>query len=184
VAGMAMLLLTQTLAGQCGITLATMLCCWSANVVIDYDLSGTAWHRVCTHAVLDAALSIPAAARVASLCLQLVRVRFSLIRLCLPVDYSAIEIELDIKCRYMKVHRFPIRRIHQGRYGVSVPALTKDRRGIQLNTQYPEDQYAVLEIWNEYNILEYIKHGPYFKKSPIRRIQYLDTPYRTDFQTL
>ncbi|GJX20652.1 hypothetical protein Tco_0223329 [Tanacetum coccineum] len=47
-----------------------------------------------------------------------------------------------------------------------------------------EDQYAVLEIWNEYNILEDIKRGPYSKKSPIRRIQSLDTPYRTDFQTL
>ncbi|GJY08559.1 hypothetical protein Tco_0375613 [Tanacetum coccineum] len=35
-----------------------------------------------------------------------------------------------------------------------------------------EDQYAVLEIWNEYNILEDIKRGPYFKKSPIRCIRY------------
>ncbi|GJR79306.1 hypothetical protein Tco_0150091 [Tanacetum coccineum] len=49
-------------------------------------------------------------------------------------------------------------------------------RGIKLNTPYPEDQYAVLEIWNEYNILEDIKRGPYSKKSPIRRIQSLDTP--------
>ncbi|GJV49003.1 hypothetical protein Tco_1439215 [Tanacetum coccineum] len=32
----------------------------------------------------------------------------------------------------------PIRRIHQGRYGVSVPALTKDHKGIKLNTSYPE----------------------------------------------
>ncbi|GKA34956.1 transcription factor LAF1-like protein [Tanacetum coccineum] len=32
-----------------------------------------------------------------------------------------------------------------------------------------EDQYTVLEIWNEYNILEDIKRGPYSKKSPIRR---------------
>ncbi|GJW22431.1 hypothetical protein Tco_0033053 [Tanacetum coccineum] len=47
-----------------------------------------------------------------------------------------------------------------------------------------EDQYAVLEIWNEYNILEDIKRGPYSKKSLIRRIQSLDTAYRTDFQTL
>ncbi|GJX18178.1 hypothetical protein Tco_0219010 [Tanacetum coccineum] len=39
-----------------------------------------------------------------------------------------------------------------------------------------EDQYTVLEIWNEYNILEDIKRGPYSKKSPIRRIQSLDTP--------
>ncbi|GJS96775.1 hypothetical protein Tco_0803743 [Tanacetum coccineum] len=43
-----------------------------------------------------------------------------------------------------------------------------------------EDQYTVLEIWKEYNILEDIKCGPYSKKSLIRRIQSLDTPYRTD----
>ncbi|GKB08540.1 reverse transcriptase domain-containing protein [Tanacetum coccineum] len=42
-------------------------------------------------------------------------------------------------------------------------------RGIKLNTPYPEDQYVVLEIWNQYNILEDIKRGPYSKKSPIRR---------------
>ncbi|GJW44964.1 hypothetical protein Tco_0073763 [Tanacetum coccineum] len=53
-----------------------------------------------------------------------------------------------------------------------------------LKNNTPEDQYAVLEIWNEYNILEDIKRGPYSKKSPIRRIQSLDTPYQTDFQTL
>ncbi|GJR19732.1 putative reverse transcriptase domain-containing protein [Tanacetum coccineum] len=47
-----------------------------------------------------------------------------------------------------------------------------------------EDQYTVLEIWNEYNILEDIKRGPYSKKSLIRRIQSLDTSYQTDFQTL
>ncbi|GJS89201.1 hypothetical protein Tco_0771837 [Tanacetum coccineum] len=42
-----------------------------------------------------------------------------------------------------------------------------------------ETQYAVFKIWNEYNILEDIKRGPYSKKSPIRRIQYLDTPGTT-----
>ncbi|GJU84256.1 hypothetical protein Tco_1291802 [Tanacetum coccineum] len=66
--------------------------------------------------------------------------------------------------------------IREGRYGVSVPTLTKDHKGIKLNTPYPEDQYTVLEIWNEYNILEDIKRGPYSKKSTIRRIQSLDTP--------
>ncbi|GJY41575.1 hypothetical protein Tco_0428845 [Tanacetum coccineum] len=40
-----------------------------------------------------------------------------------------------------------------------------------------EDKYTVLETWNEYNILEDIKRGPYYKKFPIRRIQSLDTPY-------
>ncbi|GJU07342.1 hypothetical protein Tco_1123772 [Tanacetum coccineum] len=33
----------------------------------------------------------------------------------------------------------PIRRIHQGRYGVSVPALTKDHKGKKINMPYPED---------------------------------------------
>ncbi|GJT24395.1 ribonuclease H-like domain-containing protein [Tanacetum coccineum] len=33
----------------------------------------------------------------------------------------------------------PIRRIHQGRYGVSVPALTKDHKGKKINTPYPEE---------------------------------------------
>ncbi|GKA30206.1 reverse transcriptase domain-containing protein [Tanacetum coccineum] len=45
-----------------------------------------------------------------------------------------------------------------------------------LKTNTPEDQYVILEICNEYNILEDIKRGPYSKKSPICRIQSLDTP--------
>ncbi|GKC86227.1 hypothetical protein Tco_1141944 [Tanacetum coccineum] len=49
---------------------------------------------------------------------------------------------------------------------------------------FREYQYVVLEIRNEYNILEDIKCGPYSKKFLIRHIQSLDTPYRTDFQTL
>ncbi|GKB31793.1 hypothetical protein Tco_0871194, partial [Tanacetum coccineum] len=32
-----------------------------------------------------------------------------------------------------------------------------------------DTQYAVFNIWNEYNILEDIKRGPYSKKSSIRR---------------
>ncbi|GKA83176.1 reverse transcriptase domain-containing protein [Tanacetum coccineum] len=36
-----------------------------------------------------------------------------------------------------------------------------------------ETQYAIFNIWNEYNILEDIKRDPYSKKSPIRRIQLL-----------
>ncbi|GKA88772.1 hypothetical protein Tco_0810536 [Tanacetum coccineum] len=43
-------------------------------------------------------------------------------------------------------------------------------RGIKLNTPYPEDHNAVLELWNQYNVLEDIKHGLYSKKSPIRHI--------------
>ncbi|GJS22412.1 hypothetical protein Tco_0451044 [Tanacetum coccineum] len=40
------------------------------------------------------------------------------------------------------------------------------------NDQYAvsrENQYVVFKIWNQYNILEDIKRGPYSKKSPIRR---------------
>ncbi|GJU16671.1 hypothetical protein Tco_1144637 [Tanacetum coccineum] len=87
-------------------------------------------------------------------------------------NYSPYEMLQELKSMFKKqagVER-QIRRIHQGRYGVSVPAITKDHKGIKLNTPYPEDQYAVLEIWNEYNILEDIKRGPYSKKPP-------NTPY-------
>ncbi|GKF35004.1 hypothetical protein Tco_0108204 [Tanacetum coccineum] len=72
--------------------------------------------------------------------------------------------------------------MQQGRYGVSVPALTKDHKR-------NEDQYAISRGLNTpysrygINILKDIKRGPYSKKSPIRRIQYMDTPYPTDFQT-
>ncbi|GJR62658.1 hypothetical protein Tco_1504820 [Tanacetum coccineum] len=39
-----------------------------------------------------------------------------------------------------------------------------------------EDQYAVLEIWNEYNILEDIKRGPYSMKLQYAISNPLDTP--------
>ncbi|GKE88460.1 hypothetical protein Tco_1565935, partial [Tanacetum coccineum] len=38
-----------------------------------------------------------------------------------------------------------------------------------------EDQYAILEIWNEYNILEDIKRGPYSKKLQYAVSNPLDT---------
>ncbi|GJT29186.1 hypothetical protein Tco_0909461 [Tanacetum coccineum] len=100
------------------------------------------------------------------------------------VDQCSIDKnDLEIQIKQLRIDNdqllnqiIPIRRIHQGRYGVSVPALTKDHIGIKLNRPYPEDQYVVLEIRNKYNILEDIKRGPYSKKSPICRIQSLDTP--------
>ncbi|GKB12160.1 reverse transcriptase domain-containing protein [Tanacetum coccineum] len=52
----------------------------------------------------------------------------------------------EVTYQMVRSHPRPIRRIHQGRYGVSVPALTKDHRGKKINTPYPEDQYAVLGI--------------------------------------
>ncbi|GJS96537.1 hypothetical protein Tco_0803505 [Tanacetum coccineum] len=56
------------------------------------------------------------------------------------------------------------------------------QRPLRNKAQYAvsrETQYAVFKIWNQYNILEDIKRGPYSKKSLIRRIQHLDTPYPT-----
>ncbi|GKD03474.1 retrovirus-related pol polyprotein from transposon TNT 1-94, partial [Tanacetum coccineum] len=46
-----------------------------------------------------------------------------------------------------------------------------------------ENQYTIFKIWNQYNILEDIKHGPYSKKSLIRRIQHLDMPWKPTGQT-
>ncbi|GJS15513.1 hypothetical protein Tco_0409985 [Tanacetum coccineum] len=63
-----------------------------------------------------------------------------------------------------------IRHIHQEDTAYPCLYSPKDHKGIKLNTPYPEVQYTVLEIWNEYNILEDIKRGPYSKKSPIPRI--------------
>ncbi|GJZ64667.1 hypothetical protein Tco_0621088 [Tanacetum coccineum] len=45
-------------------------------------------------------------------------------------DKEVVEFEQDT---------IPIRRIHQGRYGVSMPALTKDHKGKKINTPYPEE---------------------------------------------
>ncbi|GJU25629.1 ty3-gypsy retrotransposon protein [Tanacetum coccineum] len=45
------------------------------------------------------------------------------------------------------------------------------QRPLRNKAQYAvsrETQYAVFKIWNQYNILEDIKRGPYSKKSPIR----------------
>ncbi|GJU53772.1 hypothetical protein Tco_1227486 [Tanacetum coccineum] len=50
------------------------------------------------------------------------------------------------------------------------PKTTEDKAQYAVSR---ETQYAVFKIWNEYNILEDIKRGPYSKKSPIRRIQLL-----------
>ncbi|GJS09566.1 hypothetical protein Tco_0366362, partial [Tanacetum coccineum] len=36
--------------------------CWIVKVVISSDLGGAARHHVCSHAVFDAALSVPAIA--------------------------------------------------------------------------------------------------------------------------
>ncbi|GJV24910.1 hypothetical protein Tco_1377605 [Tanacetum coccineum] len=79
---------------------------------------------------------------------------------------------------YFIAHAIPmtIRRIHQDDKSYSVPALTKDYNGIKAQYAVSRRPIHLLEIWNEYNILEDIKCGPYSKKSPIRHIQSLDMP--------
>ncbi|GJW96669.1 hypothetical protein Tco_0178477 [Tanacetum coccineum] len=65
----------------------------------------------------------------------------------------------------------------EDQYAVSIKENTaypclRSPKTIEDKAQYAvsrESLYAVFNIWNEYNILEDIKRGPYSKKSPIRR---------------
>ncbi|GJS76444.1 retrovirus-related pol polyprotein from transposon TNT 1-94 [Tanacetum coccineum] len=66
---------------------------------------------------------------------------------------------------------YPSRKIRRIRACIQQrPQRNKDQYAVS------RDQYAVLEIWNKYNILKDIKRGLYSKKSPISYIQSLDTP--------
>ncbi|GJZ93173.1 hypothetical protein Tco_0665238 [Tanacetum coccineum] len=77
----------------------------------------------------------------------------------------------DVRITILKTNTpYPSRKIWR------ICACTHQRpRGIKLNTPYPEDQYAVLEIWYV-NILEDIKRGPYSKKPQYAVSNPLDTP--------
>ncbi|GJQ95882.1 putative nucleotidyltransferase, ribonuclease H [Tanacetum coccineum] len=72
--------------------------------------------------------------------------------------YSEDQYAVSIRCIRACTHQRPQR--NKAQYAVS-----------------REDQYVVLEIGNEYNILEDIKRGPYSKKSPIRRTESRLCPY-------
>nr|GEU96765.1 hypothetical protein [Tanacetum cinerariifolium] len=57
------LLLTMlVLLRLCICEYAMTIGCWNANVVVDSYFGEETWHHACSHAVFDAALSIPAAA--------------------------------------------------------------------------------------------------------------------------
>nr|GEW78060.1 hypothetical protein [Tanacetum cinerariifolium] len=58
---------------------------------------------------------------------------------------------------------------HNGRYGVSVPALTKDHKN-KIQYAYPEEGNTPYSSYMGINILEDIKRGPYSKKPPIRHV--------------
>ncbi|GJT83196.1 hypothetical protein Tco_1057538 [Tanacetum coccineum] len=60
------------------------------------------------------------------------------------------------------------------------PKTTKDKAQYVISR---ETQYAVFKIWNEYNILEDIKRGPYSKKSPIRYVHNLES-VETEFPAI
>ncbi|GJS67170.1 hypothetical protein Tco_0681734 [Tanacetum coccineum] len=62
----------------------------------------------------------------------------------------------------------PIRHIHQGRYGVSVPALTKDHKGKKINTPYPEEVNIVCEYSGRYQTWSLLQ------ETPIRRVVQCD----------
>ncbi|GKF96313.1 hypothetical protein Tco_0289048, partial [Tanacetum coccineum] len=71
------------------------------------------------------------------------------------------------------------------RYGVSMPAFTKDHNGNLFNTPYPEKTNT--PYWKYgMNIIfwKISKRGPYSKKLQYAVSNPLDMPYRTDFQTL
>ncbi|GJX85807.1 retrovirus-related pol polyprotein from transposon TNT 1-94 [Tanacetum coccineum] len=52
----------------------------------------------------------------------------------------------------------------------------KTTNGMKINNPYPEDSIRrIQDMESIENMLEDIKRGPYSKKSPIRRIQYMDT---------
>ncbi|GJS23705.1 hypothetical protein Tco_0452337 [Tanacetum coccineum] len=60
----------------------------------------------------------------------------------IPTQYQFV----DIFSKPRDVPTFQRVIVELGRYDISVPALTKDHKGNMINTPYPEDQYAVLEI--------------------------------------
>ncbi|GKA00122.1 hypothetical protein Tco_0672672 [Tanacetum coccineum] len=57
----------------------------------------------------------------------------------------------------------------EDQYAVSIKKIRRIRACTHQRPQKIKDQYAVFKIWNQYNILEDIKRGPYSKKSPICR---------------
>ncbi|GJY43863.1 hypothetical protein Tco_0432076 [Tanacetum coccineum] len=68
-----------------------------------------------------------------------------------------------------------------GRYGVSVPALTKDQEGHKTNTPYLGKAIRRIQAIWESNILEDVKRGPYSKKLQYAVSNTLDTPHGSVF---
>ncbi|GKB50797.1 hypothetical protein Tco_0901550 [Tanacetum coccineum] len=82
---------------------------------------------------------------------------------------------LELKRRYFKDY------YSEDQYAVSIKEDTaylcmhspKTREDEAQYAVSKDTQYVIFNIWNEYNILEDIKRGPYSKKSPIHHIQLL-----------
>ncbi|GKB56846.1 hypothetical protein Tco_0913032 [Tanacetum coccineum] len=100
-------------------------------------------------------------------------------------EISSIEENVTHEADYEAMQSRPQYYYSEDQYAVSIkedtayPCLHSPKT-IEDKAQYAvsrETQYAIFKIWNEYNILEDIKRGPYSKKSPIRRIQLLGYAY-------
>ncbi|GJR83841.1 hypothetical protein Tco_0154626 [Tanacetum coccineum] len=77
----------------------------------------------------------------------------------------------------------PIRRIHQGRYGIYVSALTKDHEGNKI--QYAVSrrrQYAIFKLYGNKIFLKISNVVPTPRNPQYAVSNTLDTPYRTDFR--
>ncbi|GJU48167.1 hypothetical protein Tco_1217722 [Tanacetum coccineum] len=96
---------------------------------------------------------------------------FSVIQFCRSENMDAIVMK-------------PIHRIHQGRYGVSVPALTKDHKrnedqyAISRGLNTPYSRYGInIIFWKISNVVPTPRNPQYAVSNTwIRRIQYMDTP--------
>ncbi|GJW30789.1 hypothetical protein Tco_0047664 [Tanacetum coccineum] len=70
----------------------------------------------------------------------------------------------DVLTRKSLITLKPIRRIHQGRYGVSTPELHKKPQRLKDLYAVSRSSYTPYSKISSRNILEYYNHGPYSKK--------------------
>ncbi|GJY37728.1 hypothetical protein Tco_0424092 [Tanacetum coccineum] len=86
---------------------------------------------------------------------------------------------VDVRITILKTNTpYPSRKIRRIRACTHQrPQRNKDQYAVSR-----ENQYAVFKIWNQYNILEDIKRGPYSKKSPIRHHNLWDVIVNRDLE--
>ncbi|GJY86320.1 hypothetical protein Tco_0500346 [Tanacetum coccineum] len=78
----------------------------------------------------------------------------------------------EVTYQMVRSHPRPIRRIHQGRYGVSGPTLTKDYKRIKLNTPYserlntPYSRYNMRIFWKISSVIPTPRNPQYAVSNP------------------